>query len=93
MTEIASRTSDPKLAGSYCTFANAAGVLCVEYARYAVTYDPGDGQQAADPDGVCGRHLSEAVRQAWTRHKRAAVVQEVPGAWRVSDNRPRRRRA
>lgn len=84
MTAIASRKSDPKLAGEYCT-----EIPCRQYARYGVTRDLGDGV-LADPEGFCGQHLGEALRAVWAKHNTAAVVQEVPGAWRPAKDSVRR---
>lgn len=76
MTKSAELRSDPALAGTLCTSKR----LCPDYARYAVSYEA-DGL-AVDPVGSCGRHLPLAIKDIWDGHHQAAVIQEIPGAWR-----------
>ena len=76
MTKSTELRADGALAGTLCTSVR----LCPDYARYAVSYEA-DGI-AADPAGSCGRHLALAIRNIWEGHRQAAVIQEIPGAWR-----------
>lgn len=60
------------LAGSYCKYRK-----CIRYSRYSVHPAGVD----ADPITSCGAHVAEAIRDIWTTHRVAAVIQEVPGNW------------
>lgn len=82
-----SSRSNPILAGRVCAYKTATHV-CTFWARYAVSYEVrGNGLDAPvgvleSPEGYCATHIPAAIRDIWTTHKKAAVVQEVPGMWR-----------
>jgi hypothetical protein len=76
VTKSAELRADSALAGTFC----ASKRLCPDYARYAVSHEA-DGL-AVDPVGTCATHLALAVRAIWDGHHQAAVIQEIPGAWR-----------
>jgi len=73
------------LAGTECVY-KAKTHACGKFARYAVTWLKSDGTLVV-PLGVCGQHLSYAIRDTWTIDRAPAVVQEIPGTWRlIHDN-------
>jgi hypothetical protein len=71
------RRSNSELAGTMCV-EKSHNKPCKQFARYAV----GDGLSTF-PNGYCGTHLGEGIRHVWRDKKSGAVVQEIPGMWRV----------
>lgn len=70
-----SRRGNSEFAGRLCDHEG-----CSVYARYEVV-----APQSQEARLSCGSHLGEMVRAVWTFAKTAAVIKEVPGAWRGRD--------
>ena len=76
--DLLSARGNPEFAGKYCQHpVTRTGGTCTAFARYEIINPTTDEAYIS-----CGAHMTEYVRLTWVRSGQAAIVKEVPGAWR-----------